>query len=188
MTSLNRPARLNRTLLGLTGLVLLGGGGFAVATHFRWLRVLDPSTQLIPAPGTPSTWAFYAATAAAVVVGLLALRWLAAQALRRPKTSVWQFGDAGGATRLDAGTAIEPLLEEVGNYEAVHAVTGTLGGSQDAPKLFLTITAEQGADLGELRQRVDEHGVSRLRESLDLMVLPTVIEFRFTAKTGARAL
>jgi hypothetical protein len=188
MASVNRPARLNRTLLALTGLVLVAGGGFAVATHFGWLRVLDPGTELIPAPGSPPTWAFYAAAAVAVIVGLLALRWLAAQAVRRPKTSVWRFGDDDGSTRLDAGTAIRPLTEEIGAYQGVHAATATLGGPQDDPALYLAITAEPGADLGEIRRRVDEHALARLRESLDLETLPTTIEFQFTAKSGARAL
>jgi hypothetical protein len=187
MTSINRPARLNRTLLALTGLLLLAGGGFAVATHFRWLRVLDPSTQLIPAPDTPPTWVFYVVAVVAVVVGLLAVRWLAAQVLRRPKTSVWQFAGTGGATRIDAGTATGPLTEEIGTYQGVHAAAATLAGSQDDPALYLTITAERDADLGELRQRVDEHALTRLREALDLNSLPAVFEFRFTAKTGARA-
>jgi hypothetical protein len=184
---MNRPGRLNRTLLALTGLVVAVGGGFAVATHFGWLRVLDPATPLIPALGSSPTWAFYVAAAAAVIVGLLALRWLAAQAVRRPKTGVWRFEDAEGATRLDASTAIQPLTEEIGVYRGVHAATATLAGTQDDPALYLAITAEESADLGEIRRQVDEHALPRLRQALDLDPLPALIEFRFTEKTGARA-
>jgi hypothetical protein len=187
MTSPNRPVRLNRTLLALTGLALVAGGGFAIGTHFGWLRVLDPASPLLLSPGTPPTWAFYAAAVIAVLVGLLALRWLAAQVVRRPKTSVWRFVDALGVTHLDAVTATQPFDEEVGAYQGVHAATATLAGPQDGPVLYLAITAEQDADLGEIRRRVDEHALARLREALDLDALPSMIEFRFTAKSGARA-
>ncbi|WP_020669300.1 alkaline shock response membrane anchor protein AmaP [Amycolatopsis nigrescens] len=189
MSGLNRPARLNRTLLALLGLVLLAGGAFAVATYYGLLRVLDPGSALIPAPPAAPTWAYYAAAAVAVVLGLLCLRWLLAQAARKPKTSTWRLErrPEQGSTRLDAAVATQPLAEEIEAYPGVHSVRATLAGAQQSPSLFLAVGAERGADLGELRRRIEGHALPRLRQALDLGELPAAVEFRLTAKTGARA-
>lgn len=189
MTSANRPAGLNRTLLAILGLVLVAAGGFAVATHFGWLRVLDRGNPLIPAQAGPPTWAFYVAAAVAIVLGLLCLRWLAAQAFRRPRSGTWALeeGSDTGTTRIDTPVAVGPLIEEIGAYQGVDSVSATLSGPREAPALHLWITAESGADLGEIRDRVEQQGLARLRQALDLEFVTAQIEFRFTAKTGARA-
>jgi hypothetical protein len=189
MTTANRPARLNRTLLALTGLVLLAAGGFALATRFEWLRVVDRDGPLIPTPGSPPTWAFYAAAAAAILLGLLCVRWLAAQAFRRPKSGTWRLdSDADvGTTRIDTPIAVRPLTAEVGGYPGVSSVSATLSGPREAAVLHLWVVADSGADLGEIRERVEEYGLPRFRQSLDLEFVTVKIEFRFTAKTGTRA-
>lgn len=189
MTSANRPARLNRTLLAFAGLILVAAGGFALATRFAWLRVVDRDDALIPASDTPPTWVFYVATGVAIVLGLLCLRWLAAQAFRRPKSGTWRLDSAAeaGTTRIATRTAIGPLTEEVGGYAGVTSVSATLSGPRTAPVLHLWIAADSAADLGEIRERVAGHGLPRLRQALDLEFITVEIEFRFTAKTGARA-
>ncbi|MCR6483208.1 hypothetical protein M8542_10305 [Amycolatopsis sp. OK19-0408] len=68
MTSFNRPARLNRFLLGLFGLALLAAGAFAVATHFGLLRLVDPDAPLVPGTDLPPTWVRYAAAPTLVLV------------------------------------------------------------------------------------------------------------------------
>ncbi|MET7716189.1 hypothetical protein [Streptomyces sp. NPDC005407] len=91
MTSLNRPARLNRTLLAVFDVLLLGSGSFALAGHFGQLTFLDSGATLIPTTADPPTWALWVTAAAAVTVGLLILRWLVAQLSRRPKTHTWHL-------------------------------------------------------------------------------------------------
>ncbi|WP_410599829.1 alkaline shock response membrane anchor protein AmaP [Amycolatopsis sp. lyj-90] len=186
MTDLNRPARLNRTLLVLTGLVLLAGGVFAVGTHFGRIPLLQPGTTLVPGTATPPGWAWYAVAGGAVVVGLLALRWLVAQPVRKPKTHTWRFEQDEGRTSLAASTAVEPFAAEVATYPGVHAAHATLGGTQDAPVLAVVLSAEQDGDLAAIRERIAEEGLPRLRQALDLGELPVTIEFRFSAKAGPR--
>lgn len=189
MTSLNRPARLNRTLLLLIGLVLLAAGGFALATHFGRVNLVQPESPLVPGTGTPPTWVLYVAAAAAVVLGLLVLRWLVAQLSRAPKTHTWRFDtEAGrGRTELAAGTAVEPFLGELAAYPGVHVAHATLGGPRETPVLALTVTVEQDGDPSAIRHRLDTVGLPRLRQALDLDTLPATLEFRFTPKSGARA-
>lgn len=189
MSSLNRPARLNRTLLGLIGLLLLGAGGFALATHFGTLTLVDPGAALAPGTGLPATWVWYVVAAAAILLGLLVLRWLAAQLARKPQTHTWRFDTdpALGRTELAPAAAVAPFLAEVETYPGVHAADATLAGTSDNPALALVLGVEQEGDVTAIRAQLDTHGLPRLRQALDLDVLPVTIEFRFTTATGARA-
>lgn len=186
MTDLNRPARLNRTLLVLTGLALLAGGAFAVGTHFGRIPLLKPDMALVPGTAMPPTWAWYAVAGGAVVLGLLTLRWLIAQPVRKPKSRTWRFDEDAGNTTLAASTAVEPFTTELAAYPGVHDAHATLGGTQEAPVLALVLSAEQDADLTAVRERVTEEGLPRLRQALDLDTLPMTIEFRFSAQAGPR--
>ncbi|MFJ1646149.1 hypothetical protein [Streptomyces sp. NPDC088258] len=191
MTALNRPARLNRVLLALLGLLLLAGGGFVCATHTGRLTVLDPDAALVPGTAAPPTWAPYVTAGAALVVGLLALRWLAAQLARRPRTRTWRLERDPdlGRTELAAGVATGPLVAEVTAYEGVRAAHATLAGTRRAPVLALVISADQTADLGAVRSRLAAEGLPRLRRALDLETLPVTVEFRFaTESAGPRVL
>ncbi|EOD59783.1 alkaline shock response membrane anchor protein AmaP [Amycolatopsis vancoresmycina] len=184
---MNRPAALNRTLLALIGLVLLAAGGFAVATHFGELRLLDPSAPLVPGTAPPPTWVFYLVIAGAVGLGLLCLRWLAAQAFRRPKATTWRTTGDAGATVLGSATAAAPVAADVETYPGVLAASAWLSGPRDAPALDLVVTTGRDADPAALRQRVAEHAVPRLRQALEVGDLPVRLEIRLTAKTGSRA-
>ncbi|WP_158889043.1 alkaline shock response membrane anchor protein AmaP [Amycolatopsis anabasis] len=188
MTSVNRPARLNRILLAITGLVLLAVGGFTLATHAGWLRMLDPDSPLVPGTEQPPTWVLYTATVVAVLVGLLCLRWLATQLARRPKTHTWRLehDPDRGRTELAAATAVAPLIDEVGGYPGVHSARATLTGTQQAPALALVIATEHDADLTDIRQQLHTHALPRLRQALDLDTVAVTIEFRFTSHTGPR--
>lgn len=182
MTSLNRPARLNRGLLALLGLLLLAAGGFTLGTYSGRLTVIDSAGSLVPGAEMPPTWVLYVTAAGAVVVGLLALRWLLAQFARKPKSHTWQFESdpAHGRTELAASTAVAPFVEEVGTYPGVHTAHATLAGPRSAPTLALIVHTDQNGDLAAIRTRLDEEGLPRLRQALDLTTLPVTIEFRFT--------
>lgn len=186
MTNLNRPARLNRVLLGVLGVVLIAAGAFAVATHFGRLTVLRPDAPLVPAPADPPTWAYYVAAVAAVVLGLLCLRWILAQLVHGPKTHTWRFDEDLGRTELATSTAVVLFVDEVTAYPGVHAVRATLAGRREAPALSLVVSAEQDGDLGDIRRRIDTTGLPRLRQALDLDALPVTIEFRFSTTSGPR--
>jgi hypothetical protein len=184
---MNRPAALNRTLLALIGLVLLAAGGFALATHFGQLHVLAPASSLVPGSAPPPTWVFWVAIAVAVLLGLLCLRWLAAQAFRRPKTVGWRAEEADGDTVLDSATAAAPVAADVEGYDGVRSASAWLSGPRELPELFLIVTIDAEADAGAIRARIAEHAVPRLRQALEVDELPVRLEVRLTAKSGARA-
>lgn len=188
MPSLNRPARLNRSLLALAGLALLAAGGFALASHFGWLTLLARDSAVVPGTALPPTWGLYVAAAAGIVVALLGLRWLLAQLARKPKTSVWRFDTdpAHGRTELVTTTAIEPLLAEIRAYPGVSSARGALAGGREAAKLALTITVDRDGDPSAIRGRLEDEGLPRFRGAVELDELPTTAEFRFSPKAGSR--
>jgi hypothetical protein len=188
MTSLNRPARLNRCLLATIGVTLLTGGGLALATSLGWLPI-NPATALAPGTELPPTWTLYAITGVAALLALLCLRWLAAQLARKPKTHTWQIENdpAHGHTELAARIATTPFTADITAYPGIHTAHADLAGTQHTPTLAVVVTTEHDADLTDIRHRLHTHGLPRLRNALDLTSLPVTLEFRFTTKTGARA-
>lgn len=188
MTGLNRPARLNRIGLGVVGVVLVTAGGFVVATHFGMLTIVDPHSALVPGTEAPPTWVLYVIAAVAIIAGTLMVRWLLAQLVHKPKTHTWRLEQDSdrGRTELAASTATAPLVGELTTYTGVHAAHATLTGTREAPVLASVIHLEQDGDLTAIRERIETHGLPRLRQALDLDTLPVTVEFRVTTKTGAR--
>ncbi|MFD3743341.1 alkaline shock response membrane anchor protein AmaP [Nocardia sp. NPDC058633] len=180
MTSANRPARLNRGLLGLLGILLAGAGGVLIAVHLGALGGVSRDSPLVPGTEEPPRWVFYLAIVGAVVLGLAMLRWLAAQFTRLPKRTVWQLGQAGeqGRTQLGSSTAAEPVVADIESYDGVRSVTARLSGNALAPDLHLLVSTDPDTDLTALRKQILGHAVSRLRTALDLTAVPVTVEFR----------
>ena len=188
MTGLTRPARLNRTVLAVVGVVLLAVGGFTVATYLGMLTVVDPRSALVPGTEAPPTWVLYVVAAVAIIAGTLMVRWLLAQLVRTPKTHTWRLEQDSdrGRTELASSTATAPLVGELTTYTGVRAAHATLAGTPGAPVLALVINLEADGDLTAVRDRIHTHALPRLRKALDLDALPVTVEFRVTTKTGAR--
>ncbi|MBJ7607871.1 MAG: alkaline shock response membrane anchor protein AmaP [Candidatus Dormibacteraeota bacterium] len=184
MSTPNRPARLNRTVLALLGVILLMAGAFGLAFGLDLLHgvlpALDPSARVVPAGATAAVWVPYVATGAAIVIGLLCLRWLIAQALRRPTTSTWRLPvDSGhGTTRLDTDHAADAAAADIAGYPGVAKATATLTGPRQQPTLHLVVHTETGAAIAPLRERITTEALPRLRQALELDTLPTDLLLR----------
>ncbi|MFI9380800.1 alkaline shock response membrane anchor protein AmaP [Kutzneria sp. NPDC052558] len=180
---MNRPARLNRTLLALLGIVLLAAGAIAAAAHFARIGPLAPDSAVLPDLGRPPAWTPTAVGAAGVIIGLLALRWLLAQFGRGPKTHTWQHTEESGATTYRPTIAVTPFEDEVAALPGVRSAAADLGGTRDAPTLALLVTAEPDADLRSIRQALAADVLPRLRQALDLDAVAATVEFRFSTTT-----
>lgn len=173
MAAGNPPARLNRTLLLLVGLLLLVAGVAGLLVGLAPVRQvlpgLDPAAPLLPANLDPPGWVPWVTIAAAVVVGLLALRWLLAQARRRPRTRTWTLPSAAvdgrdaGVTRMHSGHAADALAADIEGYDGVRRAAAALVGDRTRPQVHLEVTADAGADLVALRTRIVEHALPRMR-------------------------
>lgn len=187
----NRPATLNRTLLALIGLVLVITGAAALAFGLGRLRpvlpALDPSAPLMAQGATVEPWVPWVAVVAGIVVGLLCLRWLLAQGLRRPRTGTWSLHPdaAGGGTTLPADAAGAAVAADIAGYPGVRKATATLTGTREAPLLQLEVTTEVNTPVGVLRDRIGTHALPRLRTALDLDDVPTSLLLRVDAARSA---
>jgi len=182
----SRPARLNRLLLGIFGLLLAAVGGLAVAAHFGRLDGVDARTAVVPDHPAPPSWVLWAIVAAAIVAGLGCLRWLSAQLPRTPRAGRWHAGtpDSGGTT-LDTATACAPLAADIEAYDGVRAAKARLSGPGRGPGLYLLVTASPDVDVTALRDRIRTHALPRLRQALELETLPVRMELHL-AGNGPR--
>ncbi|WP_280378930.1 alkaline shock response membrane anchor protein AmaP [Nocardia wallacei] len=180
MSTVNRPARLNRTLLLLIGLVLVAAGAYAIVAWLGHLSWADPDATLVPGTAAPPRWVLILVAVGAVLIGLAALRWLAAQATRLPRRTLWRIGATrdAGTTVLDSGVAAAPVVTDVESYPQVRSAAARLSGPADAPELHLVVTAEPDTDLAALRKHILGHAVARLREALEVEFVPVTLELR----------
>jgi hypothetical protein len=180
MVSPNRPATLNRILLVLFGLLLLGAGAFVLAIALGVLPLLRRDAPVIPTNVVMLSWAPWAGLVAAVIVGLLCLRWLLAQIIRRPRTGSWTLTDDPhqGTTMIAADAAAAPLVAEIETYPGVHKASARLSGSRAQPALHLMVATEDRADISGLRERIDTEALPRLRHALDINALPADLLLR----------
>jgi len=108
-----------------------------------------------------------------VLGGLLALRWLIAQTVRRPAGSNWQLSPdtSTGTTHIGSAAAVRPLAEEIEDYPGVRSTTASLTGPHQHPHLHLRVSADDHADISELRRRIGTDAIPRLTQALNLPAL-----------------
>jgi hypothetical protein len=180
-------ARISRAGLILIGLILLAGGGTALA------RGLDAFPAVLGRAGSPllshaqtrypagHAWVWPAAAAAAAVIALLALWWLAAQTRANTVRRLSLEPDrTHGVTVLPADAATGVITDELESYPGIQRASATLQGSPAAPRLQLSVTAEDHADLAILRTRIEAEALAHLRTALELDTIPTVLRIRFS--------
>ncbi|MCP9622102.1 alkaline shock response membrane anchor protein AmaP [Nocardia otitidiscaviarum] len=182
MITVNRPARLNRSLIALVGVLLLAAGGYLIAAQRGWVGWVDRSQPLTPGAAEPPTWVFYAVIAGAAVLALLCLRWLSVQLFRLPSAVTWQLAEAksAGRTTLSSATAARAVAADIESFDTVASAAAWLSGPGRAPELHLVVTATPEADLTELRRRILGEAVARLREALEVGVIPVTMELRLS--------
>jgi hypothetical protein len=183
-----RTRRLNRVVLGLLGLLLLALGGAGAAagfgafgSAFRTEKIIDQDYRDWVAR---HDWFWLAVAGGSVVVALLALRWLVAQAASSRLRSLDLEPDrTEGRTVLAAGAVTDALADEIESYRGVRRASAFLVGGRGAPVLVTRVTLDADGDLGEVRRRVGTEAVAHVREALDRPDLPVRLEFRLAPRS-----
>lgn len=182
-----RVERTNRAVLTLLGLLLLAGGvlgallGFGVFGDARQSGpVLDPEVDDFVSRNEGWFWPVVAAVA--VVLGLLALRWLLNQ-LRTERVSELELerDRSAGSTVLKTSAVTDALSDEVEGYRGVDSARATVRGQRGRPELVLAVGLEERADLGEVRRRIESQAIGHAREALDAEDLPVKLRLRLAA-------
>jgi hypothetical protein len=180
----NRPAQLNRVLLALAGLALDVAGGYVLAAHFGRLGWVDTRATLVAHDAARPTWVLWTVAAVAVAAGLGCLRWAIVQLPRPERRARWSARamDSGDTAVLDTRTACAPATADIEGYDGVRAARARLSGPGRGHGLHLVVTASPDTDVTALRERIRTHAVPRLRQALELDVLPVRMEVRLSDK------
>lgn len=192
-----RTARGNHYGLTLTGLILLVGGGLALARGFDVLgrvTIFGSATAHGPLLSTTEssyaethTWFWYAVAALAVIVALWALRWILVQTRSdRLRELHLERDRARGSTRLSTAALTDALQDEIETYRGVHRARARLTNKPSRPRLTLTVGAEENVDIGELRHRITSEAIPHARQVLDRDELPVLLTLRLDTASAQR--
>lgn len=179
--------RGNRTLLSLLALLLFTAAGLGLALSFSAFGIAHARQPLLlPAAQRfahrNSGWFWPAVAVAAVILGLLALRWLLAQfGTDRVHSLDLEPNTTTGATTVHTSAVTDALNAEIENYRGVARAAARLIGSEHDPDLILAVTVHDRADLGALRDRIEEHAIAHARAALDSPTLPVRLRITLTA-------
>ena len=174
--------RLNRVLLVLLGALLLAAGVLTLVRSFGGFgqvlaqdRLLEAQSRFVDRNG----WVWIVVAAVAVLVALLALRWLIAQ-LRTDRVSSIELEPdmRRGATTLRASAVTTALCEEVESYRGVRSASARLLHSNRHPDLTLTVTLDDRADIADTRARIENDAVAHVRQAMDMPDLSTRLILR----------
>ncbi|WP_055522967.1 alkaline shock response membrane anchor protein AmaP [Streptomyces graminilatus] len=178
---------VNRVLLGLVGLVLIGVGGSVLGVGLGgwwpawWIHGDRHDVLLSDAERThfrDAGWWWPTVLAVLAAVVLLALWWLAATLRRRRLTEVLiDTGDGQGA--LLRGRAMENAVAgEAARLDGVERAQVTLTGHRMSPEARVQLVLRPHAAPGETVTRLTAEALTNARDSAGLTSLPTEVELK----------
>ena len=182
--------RGNRLLLTLLALLLLAAGGLGLALGYGAFGsararqpVLLPAVQQFLQRNADWFWPVLAVVA--VLLGLLALRWLLAQlGTDRIHDLSLERDTRTGSTTVHTSAVTDALTEEVEGYRGVQRSAARLVGDEVDPELVLAVTVDERTELGALRRRIEEQAVGHTRTALGMPGLPVQLQLRLAAPKG----
>jgi hypothetical protein len=185
--------RTNRTMMLVFALLLIAVGldagaasigGYGTGTAHSHLMA-NPTGHFI---GANSIWLWPVAAVAALIVALIALRWLIALLFSTDRSGdlLIRSGSGAGRTTLANGALTDAVAEEIEGYRGVNSARARLIGDREDPELVVTAGLEQTADFTALRQRIETEALTHARQALGDMALPTQLELTIGTKRGAR--
>ncbi|MEU9039713.1 alkaline shock response membrane anchor protein AmaP [Streptomyces sp. NPDC048352] len=193
---------VNRVLLALTGVVLLGCGLLVLAGGFdlyrRW-RVTPPdgwpltTSRDVPLEAgdrtrwTDEGWWWPAVIAVLAVVLLLALWWLVAQ-LRRTHPGHVSVGDdpAVDGVELREQALGDALAADAGRQPGVRKARARLDGSPGHPEAHLDLTLAPGSEPGAVLQELCDGPLARARRATGRTRLAATAELGVTPHKARR--
>ena len=186
--------RLNRSVLLAIGLIVVALGAAALCASVGVFGSGFEHHALINnGPGhfvgRNGGWIWPVAAFVAVLLGLLALRWLSAQASsERAGTVKVQTPPGAGTTTLRSGALTDAIEQQVQAYRGVTSVKAGVRGDRGRERLHVGVTVYDRADFRSVRNRVEGEAVAAARTALGSPTLPVVVDYDMTTKKPARDL
>jgi hypothetical protein len=186
--------RTNRTMLILFALFLITVGVIGALTGFGAFGAATEHGRLFANPigayfGAQGAWLWPVIAAAAILVALLALRWLTVLLFSTDRAGdISLTGDrSAGRTTLIAGALTQAVCEEIETYPGVHSARARIIGDATSPDLVIETTLEQTADLAALRRRIETNAVAHTRQALNNPNLAVTLDLTVTGRQARRA-
>ena len=169
------PTRVDRTdrlVLALLGTALLAAGGLGLARSLHWIGSASTTGSVLPRDATPAWvegWWFWPAVAAtALLVALLSLWWLVAQAsTERLRHLEVDPSRAGGETWLRAAPLADAVEQEVSRYPGVDSARMQLLGTPGRHRHHLVVSLTDRADIDSVCAQLTAHTIPNLHDALD---------------------
>ncbi|MGI5240152.1 alkaline shock response membrane anchor protein AmaP [Dactylosporangium sp. CA-139066] len=185
--------RANRVALAVVGLVLLGLGctglllGAGVFGGSAAHRTLVDNT-VVRFAIAQRNWLWPVAAVIAVVVALLALRWLHAVLFSTGRLAgIRVAGEPGaGRTTLISAALRDAVSGEIEQCHGVRSARTRVEGDPGAPRLAVTVHADRDADLAGLRHNIEQHALAHARHALDAPHLPIQLDLTTARRGGPR--
>lgn len=186
-------ARGNRTGLGLLGLALLLAGAALAAISLALFGDRNAARPIYPPPAQryihQHSWIWSVVAAAAIIIGLLCLRWLLVQprrdALHRVRIDSDRTSEPGSGRTFVVGGAVANIVEEeLVAQSGVRRVSAALSGSPDQPEVWITLVADPVADLAQLRDHFSEKSLPSIRSALGQPQLTAYLSITVRSRVG----
>lgn len=190
-----RTIRGNRVGLIIVALLLALAGAAIITVHLGVFGKTAAQTKLYPQPAarwvTGHDWIFWIAAVLAVIVALIALRWLVVQLrtdrVHRLVMDTEQNTDPGsGRTSLAAGAITAVITGDAEAITGVRNANASLSGPRDAPELWLKVTVDDNADTGAIRTLLLDNVLADARTALEMPQMPTYLTLTVSSRSTSR--
>ena len=180
------PDRLNRWVLLLLSLVLLGAGGYALARGYEAFGAEQADEEVLLEPvrdfvGRNENWFWIVVLGLSLIVAYLALRWLVAQ-FRSPRlTEIDLTGEGSkGSTQLRAAGASDALATDIETYRGVSSASARLVDDGERPEVDMRVEVNDDADVPALRAKIEDEALRRFCQALGVSSVNAHLHLRLT--------
>lgn len=187
-----RSYRVERSVVGVLGFLLLAAGAVALLAGQGWLGgfragrpVLDPVA--VDVVRAHLLVARVMAIAAGMVLLVAGLAWFVRAFRPEGKPNLRLQEEDDDQLLVVTSAAIADAVEsDCAGLAGVSKARVRAVGTADGPALRLSLWLDEGTDVREVWQQLDGHVLARARESLGLQRLPTAIRLEMDTAAAQR--
>ncbi len=192
-TAVGRSLRFERGLTVLAGLIALLAGGLALVVGAGWLgafrahrAVLDPMVVGVvrAAPGIT----VFVGIAAGVVLVALGLWWIsrALSPEARPDMRLETGTLSTGGLTVSGSALTDAIRTDAESVSGVTRARVRMAGTAQRPNLRMVLSLQEGTNVRQVWEELDDKVLGRAREALGAEVLPTAIRLELDRAPGRR--
>ena len=185
--------RTNRAMLTLLALLLIAAAAAAGAASLGFFGTATEHRSLLHNAvgdfyGRQGGWLWPVTALVALLIMVLALRWLLTLLFTTDRAGDLRIDSGGGEgrTTLASAALTGAVTEEIESYRGVDSAHARLIGDPTAPQLVVTAHVADSADLPALRRRIQTSALAHARAALDRPDLPAQLDLTVTTKRSTR--